>query len=59
MDQFCDASVDEQVQFVQSIVKKGRSMKDAASCLKAMPFVLVTSVRNYTAIVLGCAVFLL
>ena len=42
--QFTDADIDEKVQFIQNIVKKGRSLKDAAKITKAVEFVIATAV---------------
>ncbi len=47
LEQFADARIDEDMQFVQAVVKKGRSLKDAAGLTKAVPFVVVSTVCAY------------
>jgi hypothetical protein len=49
MDQFANATIDGDVQFVQTIVNKGRSLKAAANVTKSMPFVITAAVCHFAA----------
>jgi valyl-tRNA synthetase len=47
LEQFASATIDGDVQFIQTIVNKGRSLKAAANVTKSMAFVITAAVRAW------------
>lgn len=44
MPQFANPAIDAEVQYVQLVIRIGRSLKEAANLAKPVPFVIVSSV---------------